>query len=621
MDRAAKLLREVYGFPAFRGQQEEIINHVADGGDALVLMPTGGGKSLCYQIPAQLRPGMGIVVSPLIALMRDQVDALRRRGIRAAMLNSFLSWPEQKEVREQITQGALDLLYISPEKIVTEQALFLLKQTKIALVAVDEAHCVSQWGHDFRPDYLRLPVVREWFPDVPLVALTATADPPTREDILARLQIKHARLFISSFDRPNIRYRVGIKGANSREQLLAFIRREHPESTGIVYCLSRKRVESVAEWLFEQGVAAVPYHAGLSQAEREKHQALFLNQTGIVVVATIAFGMGIDKADVRFVAHLDLPKSIESYYQETGRAGRDGEAATAWMLYGFQDVARLRHMVQQSEDMSREYKQVVLKKIDSMLGFCETASCRRRILLGYFGEELQEPCGNCDLCLDPVETWDGTVAAQKALSCVYRTGQQFGVAYLIDVLLGKENERIRYNNHHQLSTFGIGSELKQNQWKSVFRQLMAAGFLTVDPEKFGALALTEQCRPLLRGQESFWMRRDRPQKKRKKESGAIGHSAQKSISYFKRGMTVIEIAEKRTFTKETIYKHLLQGIHAGHFSLQEVTGLDQETCDDIAARISKDPEQRLKPVFESFQEKISYSLLRCVKSVMVKKRP
>jgi ATP-dependent DNA helicase RecQ len=504
MQHASDILNKIFGYSEFRHDQAAIIETLCTGDDALVLMPTGGGKSLCYQIPALLRQGTGIVVSPLIALMQDQVSALTQLGIKATYLNSTQDNNSQRQTEQALLNGELDLLYIAPERLLTDYTLGLLERSNIALFAIDEAHCVSQWGHDFRKEYQQLWILHDRFPQVPRIALTATADQRTRQEIIEQLQLQEAKLFVNSFDRPNIHYTIS-EGQNSRERLWQFIEREHPDDAGIVYCLSRKKVEAVAEWLSRQGRTALPYHAGLAAETRERHQQRFLREDGVIIVATIAFGMGIDKPDVRFVAHLSLPKSIEAYYQETGRAGRDGEAANAWMAYGLQDVISLRQMMQES-DGEEQYKRIAQQKLEAMLGLCEITQCRRQTLLAYFGEPLQEACGNCDTCLSPPATWDGTESAQKALSCVYRTGQRFGVNYVIDVLVGKDDERIQRNHHDQLSTFAIGKELNAAEWRVVFRQLIAMGFLDADVEAYGALKLTEKSRPLLRGEKELLLR-------------------------------------------------------------------------------------------------------------------
>ncbi len=510
---AVQLLHSIFGFQKFRGLQQPIIDHLIHGGDALVLMPTGGGKSLCYQIPALVRSGVGIVVSPLIALMEDQVHALLQMGVRAAYLNSAQSYPEQSQVKQRLVRGDIDLLYVSPERAVTEEFLgFLDSLPAIALIAIDEAHCVSQWGHDFRPEYQALAILHTRFPSVPRVALTATADAPTQRDIVKYLALEKALVFSTGFDRPNIQYRIVLKD-NWKQQLLSFLRNEHQGDAGIIYCLTREKTERVAILLQEQGFKAVPYHAGLESDIRARHQKLFIREEGVIVVATVAFGMGIDKPNVRFVAHLDLPKSIEAYYQETGRAGRDGLPATAWMSYGLGEVVLLKQRLQTSE-APEAFKRTERQKLDAMIGLCETVGCRRQVLLNYFGEKRETRCENCDTCLIPVETWDGTLAAQQALSCVYRTEQRFGVNYLIDVLCGEENERVRSFRHQHLSTFGIGRDRTKREWHSVFRQLIAFGYLSVDMEGFGSLKLTEESLSVLKGTTAVKFRRD-PERERK----------------------------------------------------------------------------------------------------------
>ncbi|MBI2380450.1 MAG: DNA helicase RecQ [Gammaproteobacteria bacterium] len=519
-DQALSLLRRVFGYDQFRGSQDRIVDTLLRGEDALVIMPTGGGKSLCYQLPALLRPGVGIVVSPLIALMQDQVMGLTELGVRAAALNSALSLDEAERIERELLHGELDLVYVAPERLMTPRFLGLLErldaENGIALFAIDEAHCVSAWGHDFRPEYLQLSILHERFPAVPRVALTATADARTRREIAERLNLTEAAEFLAGFDRPNIRYRV-LGKRSAKEQLLTFLRREHAGEAGVIYCLSRAKVEGTAAWLCEQGITALPYHAGLPAATREKNQTRFLNEDGIVMVATIAFGMGIDKPDVRFVAHLDLPKSLEAYYQETGRAGRDGLPANAWMAYGLQDVLTYRQMMDGSE-LSEDQKRIERQRLDAMLGYAETVACRRQVLLGYFGETGRSACGNCDNCLEPPDTYDGGLDAQKALSCVYRTGQRYGVGYLVDVLLGKSEERIKANGHEALTVFGLGQGKDQNGWRGVFRQLVAAGFLEVDAEGYGTLRLTEAARPVLRGEQGVLLRRER--REDKKAAGA-----------------------------------------------------------------------------------------------------
>ena len=503
-ERALEVLETVFGYPAFRGQQAEIVDTLASGGDALVLMPTGGGKSLCYQIPALLRDGVGVVVSPLIALMQDQVDALDEVGVRAAFLNSTQNYQQAARIEQQVRNGELDLLYVAPERLLTPRCMELLESSKIALFAIDEAHCVSQWGHDFRPEYIRLSVLHERFPDVPRIALTATADQQTREEIARRLQLDAGRLFVSSFDRPNIRYQIVEKG-NGRKQLLDFIETDHPGDAGVVYCLSRKKVEETAEFLNQNGVSALAYHAGMPQDTRSSNQSRFLREEGIVMVATIAFGMGIDKPDVRFVAHLDLPKSIEGYYQETGRAGRDGAPANAWMAYGLQDVVQQRRMIDESE-ADEAYKRIQGQKLDAMLGLCETIGCRRVRLLSYFGQE-SGPCGNCDTCLNPPVSYDGTVPVQKLLSAIYRVDQRFGAGHVMDVLRGIDSDKVKQWKHEQLSTFGIGSDIGEQEWRAILRQVIALGLVTVDHDAYNALKLTDEARPVLRGARQVQLRR------------------------------------------------------------------------------------------------------------------
>jgi len=535
------ILKSVFGYDRFRGQQAQVIQQVYGGGDALVLMPTGAGKSLCYQVPALLRPGVGVVISPLIALMQDQVNALLQLGVKAAFLNSTLSIQQARAVEQQLLDQQLDLLYIAPERLTAARTFELFAKIKIALFAIDEAHCVSQWGHDFRADYLQLSLLHERYPDIPRIALTATADEKTRQEISLRLNLQHAPLFISSFDRPNIRYQI-VQKQNAKQQLIDFIRAEHEGDAGIVYCLSRKKVDETAIWLQSKGINALPYHAGMSNDLRYKHQHQFLMQEGLVIVATIAFGMGIDKPNVRFVAHLDLPKSIEAYYQETGRAGRDGLPANAWMAYGLQDVITLRKMLAESgaDDV---HKRVEYHKLDAMLALCEEVHCRRQALLHYFDEQLDQPCGNCDTCLEPVAMWDGTLAAQQALSCIYRTGQRFGVGYLVEVLRGKVTERIKQFGHDKQSTHGIGKHLDEQQWSSVFRQLVSRRLVTVNFESYGALQLTDACRPILRGEQTLMLRKDAPTDKRSTKYG--GSSDQRKTSGGDQAALWAALREKR----------------------------------------------------------------------------
>src|ERR1700738_1642366 len=501
------VLSSVFGLPGFRGEQEEIVRHITDRGQCLSLMPTGGGESLCYQLPSLLRKGCGIVVSPLIALMRDQVAGLTEAGVKAAVLNSTLSWDEANEVEQRLLAGDLDLLYIAPERLLNPRCLALLGRARIALFAIDEAHCVSQWGHDFRPEYIGLSALAERFPDVPRIALTATADELTRKEIVERLALDGAPHFVASFDRPNIRYEI-VEKQNAPAQLKTFIAERHAGDAGIVYCLSRAKVEDTADALAASGIRALPYHAGLDAATRARHQDRFINEDGVVIVATIAFGMGIDKPDVRFVAHLDLPKSIEAYYQETGRAGRDGKPSSAWMAYGLSDIVQQRRMIDESSG-SDAFKRVSIGKLEALVGLAETAHCRRTRLLGYFGEAPNaSKCGNCDNCLSPPRLRDGKVIAQKLLSCAYRTGQRFGAMHLIAVLVGRMTERVKQFGHDKLSVFGIGRELNEKQWRAALRQLVAMGHLQPDSDAFGALKLTETARGVLKGETEVMLREE-----------------------------------------------------------------------------------------------------------------
>ncbi|CAE6910077.1 ATP-dependent DNA helicase RecQ [Pseudomonas marincola] len=518
LENAQRILKDVFGYDSFRGRQAAIIERVANGGDALVLMPTGGGKSLCFQVPALLREGLAVVVSPLIALMDDQVATLDELGVAAVALNSTLSADQQRDIAERIRRREIKMLYLAPERLVQPRMLSFLQRLDIALFAIDEAHCVSQWGHDFRPEYLQLGQLAELFPEVPRIALTATADMRTREEIIERLHLQRAERFLSSFDRPNIFYRI-VPKEQPRKQLLGFLSARKGDA-GIVYCLSRKKVDEVAAFLSEQGFPALPYHAGLPSELRAYHQKRFLNEEGLIMVATIAFGMGIDKPNVRFVAHLDLPKSLEAYYQETGRAGRDGLPADAWMAYGLQDVLLLKQMLNNSEGDER-HKRVEQHKLDAMLALCEETRCRRQALLAYFDEILDKPCGHCDNCTDGVQTWDATEPARQALSAIYRSGQRYGVGHLVDMLLGRDNERMRKEGHQHLSVFGVGKALSEGEWRSLFRQLVARGLADVDLEGYGGLRLSESCRPLLRGEVNLQLRRDlKPQQSAKASSSA-----------------------------------------------------------------------------------------------------
>ncbi|WP_207680175.1 DNA helicase RecQ [Desulfonema magnum] len=721
------VLRDYFGYTRFREHQEEIIQDLIAGKDAFALMPTGSGKSLCYQIPAMIRPGVGIVVSPLIALMQDQVDALRQNGVRADFLNSSLTMEGAREVSQRVISGQTDLLYVAPERLMTTGFQRLLTQTRVALFAIDEAHCVSQWGHDFRPEYLQISILLEQFPNIPRVALTATADAVTRKEILEKLSLKNAGQFISSFDRPNICYSVELK-QSGRKQLADFLQAGHSGDAGIIYCRSRNKVESTAEWLSGRGYTALPYHAGMDQASRLHHQRRFLQEDGVIIVATIAFGMGIDKPDVRFVAHLDMPKNMETYYQETGRAGRDGLPANAWMVYSLGDVVALRQMLDKSAG-NTQFIRTQQRKTEAMLGFCETTQCRRQVLLSYFGETLPEPCGNCDTCQGKVETWDGTVAAQKALSCVYRTGQRFGAEYLSDVLTGKDNERIRRFRHDKVSTFGIGSELSKKEWKSVFRQLIAAGLLCSDMETKGGFYLPPQSRPVLRGEQRVLFRKDPvpskkergfrspgerkeefndpasmllweglrdvrleiakqkdvppyvifhdttlrelvlylprsleemrriygigrkklelygeafleviqqhvqeygvpdelPERLKKREqvqtapltTNSFSSTVMETLALFKKGMTPEQIAEHRELKTDTIYTHFSKAIEENDLSVDEIISLTQEEVFEIEKAfhaLPSDQKEALKPIFDQFQGRYDYGILRCIRA-------
>lgn len=542
MNHAFEILREIFGFNNFRGIQEEVVSHVLEGKDALVLMPTGGGKSLCYQVPALVLDGLTIVVSPLIALMQNQVGALKEFGVAAEFLNSTLASYQKARIYSELRSSKVKILYVTPERLLSEDFIEFLSSLTVSLIAIDEAHCVSQWGHDFRPEYLKLGVLNDHFPGVPKIALTATADEVTRNEIIRNLNFSNARLFVSGFDRPNIKYRIGIKDS-PRKQLLRFIQEEHAGESGIVYCMTRDKVEKTAEALTKEGIRSLPYHAGLSAEVRAKNQDIFIKEEGVVICATIAFGMGIDKPDVRFVAHLDLPKSIEAYYQETGRAGRDGLPSTAWMVYGFADVVQLRRMIADSE-LTEQRKFYEQRRMNAFLGLCETISCRRQVLLRYFGEEPEETnCQNCDNCITPLESFDGTLQAQKALSVVYRTSQRFGVTHLVDVLLGRRSDKVVQFGHDQLSVFGVGTEFSDTDWHSTFRQLLAAGYLDVDIEGYGSIFLTGKSAEILKDRQSFQIRKD-----------SIGKVSIKKVKKKKSDVSELEDESRNVFESLKSYR-------------------------------------------------------------------
>ena len=599
MKRAQDILQKTFGYDDFRHHQADIIQSLLNGEDALVLMPTGGGKSLCYQIPAMVHEGVGIIISPLIALMQDQVDALQQLGIQAAFLNSSMDGEDQNKTEQRLLNNEIDLLYVAPERLMTNKMLSLLDRANISLFAIDEAHCVSQWGHDFRREYQQLRILHERFPNIPRIALTATADQRTRQEIVEQLNLHDAKIFLNSFDRPNINYTIS-EGANARDRLWNFLERDHAKDSGIVYCLSRNKVDKTADWLVRQGRKALPYHAGLSAEVRQENQRRFLREDNIIIVATIAFGMGIDKPDVRFVAHLSLPKSIEAYYQETGRAGRDGAPANAWMSYGLQDVISLRQMAE-SNDSSEQFKRVLHNKLETMLALCEQRHCRRQSILAYFDEELKEPCGNCDTCLNPPESWDATEAARKALSCVYKTGQRFGVNYVIDVLLGKDNARIKQFEHNTISTYGIGKDTHEQEWRSLFRQLIAFGYIKTDIEGHGAIKLEEKSRTLLRGEIELILRKpdlNKESKKKKGKSKTSLRSVDEPLFELLREHR-LELAEEKGVPPYIIF----------HDSTLEEMAKTRPDSLESMQYISGVGEQKLKQFGESFLEIIQSSPL------------
>ncbi|MEH6474921.1 MAG: DNA helicase RecQ [Sneathiella sp.] len=586
------ILQTVFGYPEFRGQQAAIIDHILAKRDALVLMPTGGGKSLCYQVPALCLDGITVVISPLIALMQNQVEALKELGVEAAALNSTCSPALQSEIFAKLKNGTLKLLYIAPERLFAAGFLNFLAQFNIELFAIDEAHCVSQWGHDFRPEYLRLSILHETFPNVPRIALTATADAPTQKDIIGRLNLGYGEVFKASFDRPNIQYQIAAK-QNGLNQLVSFIKDSHPTDSGIVYCLSRKRVESTAEKLVEKGFKALPYHAGLPAEVRARHLERFLKEEGIIVVGTIAFGMGIDKPNVRFVAHLDLPKNMEAYYQETGRAGRDGLPATAWLAFGQQDIAKIRQLL--SNNLSEDQTRIERQKFNALLAYCETLGCRRQVLLKYFGETF-EPCGNCDNCVTPPVVQDGTEAAQLALSCIYRTGQRFGSGHIIDILMGADTDKIRSTSHDTLPLYGKGTDYNRPEWQALIRQLLSLDYITQDIEGFGGLSLNEKCRPLLRAEETFSTRQYISPKKQKNKGRASTPIPPEDASLFDSLKALrLEIAKAGNIPPYVVFhdKTLLEMANLRPTSLQAM------------AEVQGVGESKLKRYGEQFLEVIS----------------
>ena len=597
-----RILKTVFGYDTFRPRQEEIIRRIIAGDDALVVMPTGGGKSLCYQLPALIRPGVAVVVSPLISLMQDQIDALLQVGVRAAALNSGMTSGDRRDVERRLRSGALDLLYVAPERLMTPEFLEMLDGAAVGLVAVDEAHCISQWGHDFRPEYLQISEVRQRFPSVPCIAVTATADGPTQRDILKRLQMEADDLFVTGFDRPNIRLAVELK-KSPKQQLQRFLALEHLRDSGIVYCLSRKKVEEVAAWLTAQGREAVPYHAGLTAFERQRNQDRFLKEEGLIVVATVAFGMGIDKSNVRFVVHLDVPKNLEGYYQEVGRAGRDGIAADALLFYGLADVVMLRSFIEGS-DADEQRKWALRHKLNAMIGFCETAECRRRVLLGYFGESHAGGCGNCDNCLNPIESWDGTIEAQKVLSCVYRTGQRFGSAHVVDVLLGNATDKIRRFGHDRLPTFGVGADRTAAEWRSIVRQLVAADLLRVDVDGYGSMHLAPESKAVLNGQKSLKLRRDPVAARKRRKPRTVPDGPVDTPLFEKLRETRLELARSQGVPPYVIFHDStlaamakLRPASLGEFA--QIPGVGQTKLDRYGERFLEVITRSAAPVYDT----------------------